>query len=100
MWVHDLMAWDNSTRKARLPYDWAKRRAKVKARARGRCEAKHHVPECNGVGNDCDHVVQGDDHSLTNLQWLSRPCHEAKTRVDNGIARRLTLPPETHPGRR
>lgn len=38
-----------------------------------------HVEECDGVGAECDHVVEGDDHSLGNLQWLSTPCHKAKT---------------------
>jgi 5-methylcytosine-specific restriction protein A len=73
------MPWASSDRRSRLPKDWAKRRARVKARAQDRCEADTHEPTCNGWGSECDHRVAGDDHSLANLQWLSAPCHRAKT---------------------
>lgn len=94
------MSWASSDRRQRLPDDWPTLRLRVKARANGRCEAEAHVPTCNGTGTDADHVVQGDDHGLSNLQWLSRPCHEAKTRRDNGIVKAVQLEPEQHPGRR
>lgn len=94
------MSWATSTRKARLPRDWPARVAKVKARAKGRCQATAHVAECDGQGAQCDHVHQGDDHSLTNLQWLSDPCHAAKTRLDNGYSAAVKAPVEDHPGRR
>ena len=93
------MAWAGSTRRARLPRDWPARVAKVKARAKGRCQAREHEPECDGIGTDCDHIKSGDDHRLSNLQWLSGPCHDAKTKRDN--AARLALrwrPAEPHPG--
>ena len=92
-----MSGWVGSTRRARLPKDWATLRAKVKARAHGRCEALAHVAGCDGMGTDCDHVVQGDDHRLSNLVWLSRPCHAAKTRTDNG-SRALPRAAERHPG--
>lgn len=38
-----------------------------------------HEPECDGIGTECDHIERGDDHRLSNLQWLSGPCHHAKT---------------------
>lgn len=64
------------------------------------CEAKgQHAPGCTGKGSECDHIKQGDDHSLANLQWLSGPCHARKTRLDNGAGVKPTLPPEKHPGR-
>lgn len=93
-----MSGWANSTRRQRLPADWETRRAKVKHRARGMCQAKQHVPECDGYGNECDHIISGDDHSLANLQWLSTPCHKAKTEAEN--AARVTsrrLPREAHP---
>ncbi|QUW18881.1 hypothetical protein [Agrococcus sp. Marseille-Q4369] len=98
------MAWDTSDRRSRLPEDWDDLRKQVKRRAGGRCEAKRHAPHCNGIGTDCDHVRPGDDHGLGNLQWLSRPCHDAKTRADNARqnAERAALrrrPTENHPGR-
>ena len=98
------MAFETSTRRARLPASWPELRAKTKARAKGRCEATIHDPKCNGIGTDCDHVRPGDDHALENLQWLSRACHDAKTKTENAQANtdRAALrrrPQEPHPGR-
>lgn len=97
------MSWSTSTRRARLPSDWAKRRAKVKHRAKGQCQATTHEPECDGMGNECDHIKPGDDHRLSNLQWLSGPCHAAKTQREaqkalSGAREAAKLPRETHPG--
>lgn len=77
-----------STRSARLPRDWQAIRAQVKARAKGRCEAIRHHPDCDGIGRECDHITPGDDHRLTNLQWLSTPCHLAKTRAESAARNR------------
>lgn len=82
------MTWTTSTRAARLPADWSKRREQTKQRANGLCEAKIHAPECNGIGAECDHINRGDDHSLSNLQWLSEPCHRVKTLGESAEARR------------
>ncbi|WP_436702392.1 hypothetical protein [Nocardioides sp. BYT-33-1] len=43
--------------------------------------------------------MQGDDHSLDNLQLLSGPCHDRKTRLDNGYSAAVKAPVERHPGR-
>lgn len=91
------MAWETSTRRSRLPADWPKRVAAVKRRAKGRCEAERHEPECNGVGRECDHIDRGDNHELSNLQWLSTPCHKAKTTAENQ-RRTGRRPAERHPG--
>lgn len=76
--------WRGTTRRSRLPDDWPQRRAQVEARAGGRCEAETrlgipHHPDCSRLGSECDHVRPGDEHDLTNLCWLSTPCHKAKT---------------------
>jgi 5-methylcytosine-specific restriction protein A len=96
------MAWATSTRRQRLPDDWPAIRAEVRNRAGGRCEAQHHVPECDGIGTDADHIRQGDDHSLANLQWLSRPCHKAKTARESAARNRARAAQrkrtERHPG--
>lgn len=60
---------------------WRRKRDEVKKRASGLCEL------CirNGLltpGGFCDHIVplaQGGSDSILNLQWLCKPCHDAKT---------------------
>jgi hypothetical protein len=89
-----MTGWVGSTRRARLPDDWPARVQAVKARAHGRCQATRHEPGCDGIGRECDHVKHGDDHSLANLQWLSTPCHKAKTTAEQ--PRRLR-PARAHP---
>lgn len=101
MLAGDGMPWSTSDRRSRLPSDWAWRVGKVKDdRAKGRCEDKHHAPDCDGRAAEVDHIVQGDDHSLTNLQALSVACHARKTRLDNGYRAKVKSPPEQHPGTR
>ena len=97
------MAWSTSTRRHRLPPDWYAIRQRVKRRARGLCEAERHAPGCDRTGTDADHITPGDDHSLANLQWLSGPCHKAKTAAEaaernQDRAARRRRPHETHPG--
>lgn len=98
------MAWSTSDRRSRLPADWAARVSKVKARAHGRCEAVTHQPDCTRAGAQCDHVDNNDDHNLTNLQWLSVPCHAAKTQAEareaQGMVKAAAMPVERHPGAR
>ena len=96
------MSWETSDRRGRLPKDWPERVAATKARAAGRCEGislrgepRWHVDKCDGIGTDCDHDRRGDDHALTNLRWLSRECHKAKTQLEKPQRRR---PRPTHPG--
>lgn len=71
--------WYGSDRSDRLPRDWAAIRVMVRERAHNRCQASVHSVLCNGIGDDCDHIVPGDDHSLANLQWLNHNCHKLKT---------------------
>jgi 5-methylcytosine-specific restriction protein A len=98
----DHKPWATSTRRSRLPKDWAKRRAAAKARAHGMCQASVHEPQCNGIGSECDHITPSDNHALANLQWLSAPCHLAKTLREAGQAsgvRGRLRPPDVHPGK-
>ena len=100
------MPWSTSDRRSRLPKNWNKIRAQVKKRAGGRCEAywtpgrtaktgQPHAVGCDGYGTDADHILRGDDHSPGNLQWLSGPCHKAKTASEGPQRKR---PAERHPG--
>jgi 5-methylcytosine-specific restriction protein A len=64
-----------------------------------------HAKQCDGIGTDADHIQPGDNHHLDNLQWLSEPCHRAKTAAEaaarNQARTRARLrPTEQHPGRR
>lgn len=98
------MAWHTSDRKDRLPPNWEAIRRQVKTRAKGRCEATEHAKGCGGWGRDADHITPGDNHTLTNLQWLSGPCHRAKTARESAArnqARKQARirPKEQHPGR-
>nr|DAO70170.1 MAG TPA: HNH endonuclease bacteriophage, HNH Endonuclease, DNA.52A [Caudoviricetes sp.]DAU37721.1 MAG TPA: HNH endonuclease bacteriophage, HNH Endonuclease, DNA.52A [Caudoviricetes sp.]DAV61087.1 MAG TPA: HNH endonuclease bacteriophage, HNH Endonuclease, DNA.52A [Caudoviricetes sp.] len=81
------MAWETSDRAARLPDDWEERRAFVRDRAAGRCEAMlHDGTRCPAAGTDCDHIEPGDDHRAVNLQWLCRWHHKRKTQQEAAAA--------------
>lgn len=59
--------WQGTTRRERLPSDWSTRRLIVLKRDKGICYI------CGKAGADTvDHVLAGDDHSLSNL----RPVHD------------------------
>ena len=96
------MAWSSSDRASRLPADWDERRAFVRARAGGRCEALlHDGTRCPAAGAECDHVEPGDDHRATNLQWLCSWHHKRKTQREAAAAlaaeRARTRPPPGTP---
>ena len=98
------MAWSTSDRKQRLPHNWTAIRKAVKTRAKGKCEATTHHPKCPGWGSDADHIIPGDDHSMSNLQWLSGACHMAKTNRETAARNSQrkaarSRPTEQHPGR-
>lgn len=99
------MAWSTSDRRQRLPANWATLRRQTRDRAHGLCQAKQHDPHCDGTGTDADHSTPGDTHRLENLQWLSAPCHRAKTARETAARNRQTAalkrrPVERHPGQR
>lgn len=94
-------AWATSTRRSRLPADWAARRVVVLVRDHYLCQ------RCARPATDVDHIVEGDDHSYANLQSLCGRCHRAKTtahataaaahaRRARGLVRQRPL--EAHPG--
>lgn len=82
--LHGRPAWATSTRRSRLPKDWAKIRRRVLARDGHRCQWSG----CMAEAAEVDHVVRGDDHSLANLQALCRPHHQEKTQSESAQARR------------
>lgn len=82
--AHTRDAWTGSTRRARLPKDWARIRARVLRRDRYQCQA----PGCSARATDVDHIVNDDNHSESNLQALCAPHHKAKTARESARARR------------
>lgn len=99
------MAWDRSDRRAHLPKDWHRRRAIAKREAGGQCQWIEDGARCPMPGTDCDHIDRhgGDDPS--NLQWLCRPHHKAKTAAESAAARQAASlsrvrPTPRHPGLR
>lgn len=94
------MVW-KTNRAARLPGDWRTRRLAVKARAGGQCQWFTGPSRCQEPGSECDHVVNNDDHSLGNLQWLCAPHHHQKTLREAADARNKysrKRGKEQHPG--
>jgi 5-methylcytosine-specific restriction protein A len=67
------------TRRDRLPADWNTRRIVVLNRDKYIC---YLCDDDSVKATDVDHVVAGDDHSLTNLKAAHRWCHQVKTGND------------------
>jgi 5-methylcytosine-specific restriction protein A len=97
------MAWDGSTRRSRLPRNWPQLRRQVLRRDKGVCQTRFSDGRlCGREATDVDHIVAGDDHSLTNLQSLCHWCHARKSAQEGGTAAGLTRvridrPKPTHP---
>ncbi len=70
-------------------------------RDKGACRLRY--SGCLGTATEVDHILQGDDHSLTNLQAVCTACHKVKTNKQKVIVvaakRRLKYRPDVrHPG--
>lgn len=98
-----VMSWTTSDRRKRLPNNWPHLITQTRNRAKGQCQATRHHPKCDGQGSECDHITPGDNHTLSNLQWLNHHCHKMKTQAEVAAnnTRRATMrkrPEEKHPG--
>lgn len=97
------MAWQGSTRRARLPKDWPRIRRRIIRRDKGACVATYSDgTQCGMPGTDVDHIVPGDDHRDENLQLLCTWHHARKSAHEGGTAAALTRvhtdrPKPTHP---
>lgn len=90
------MPWTGE-RRLRLPPDWRARRKAVLRRDQGVCQIRG--PHCTVRALEVDHVVNDDDHDLSNLQAACVPCHKEKTAGEalaGKPSRRRS--PERHPG--
>ena len=97
-----MSPWEGSTRRERLPDNWQELRAIVFKRCGGRCEAiMRSGKRCHDPAKECDHIVRGDNHDLSNLQGLCVWHHKRKTAAEGNEARThqsKARPPEPHPG--
>lgn len=96
--------WVASTRRARLPADWASVIVpRILARDGHQCRAPlADDTRCTEVATDVDHVVPGDDHRDENLQALCWWHHRRKSAAEGNAARPAPptnrRPAEQHPG--
>lgn len=86
------MSWSSSDRRLRLPEDWSRRRLAVFARDDSRCQWRlSDGVVCGAVASDVDHIVRGDDHSLSNLRALCSAHHRLKSSAEGSAAARAAL---------
>jgi 5-methylcytosine-specific restriction enzyme A len=85
--VHRPEPWATSTRKARLPSNWAKLAAFVLARDRCICYL------CGAGGcRRVDHIIRGDNHDPSNLAAICAKCDKHKSAVEGGTLQRRYTP--------
>lgn len=93
--------WTGSDRSDRLPENWNSIRARVLVRDKYRCKLR--LDDCLIQAREVDHIIPGDDHSLTNLRAVCSKCHARKSSQEGHDAKahrkQLRLRPrEAHPG--
>lgn len=93
------MAWDTSTRAARLPLGWHNTRTRIFRRDHWTCQHDSCTyTNRTGRGLECDHVNAGDNHHDDNLQTLCAHHHRAKTINERPTKQPRQRPTEAHPG--
>lgn len=100
--------WEGSNRRARLPANWDELRVEGLKRNPQQICWWCELPG----GEEFDHKLRGDDHSLDNLDWIhgwrsvkagvsTRNCHGEKSGREGQAARpREKLLPDVHPALR
>jgi 5-methylcytosine-specific restriction enzyme A len=95
--AHARVPYAKSTRRKRLPSNWASLRRQVLRRDAYLCHCRDpahlwHVDECNAFANEVDHVVFGDNHDIDNLSAICHRCHMSKSGHEGGTTQgRFTL---------
>jgi len=97
------MAWEGSTRRARLPPGWSSTIVpRIKARDGHVCQWPGEHGVCGRTDVEVDHRTPGDDHSDANLWAICHWHHAAKTAQEAAAARGPGVsehrPVERHPG--
>jgi 5-methylcytosine-specific restriction protein A len=94
--------WAGSNRRSRLPANWDALRAEAH-----RLNPQHICHVCGRPGGDqLDHIIRGDDHRQSNLDWIHQntppyTCHRRKSSAEGNAAKKrvsINRPPERHPG--
>ncbi|MFF3312448.1 HNH endonuclease [Streptomyces sp. NPDC002952] len=81
------MAWEGSTRRARLPKDWPRTRRRILRRDGYECQTRFSDGRLCGLpANQVDHIEPGNDHRDANLQALCTWCHTHKSSSEGGTA--------------
>lgn len=93
--------WRGSNRNTRLPNDWNTRRQRVFKRDGYVCQLAYEG--CTYDAEECDHVINNDDHTLSNLQSVCGSCHSIKSSLEGQAAMRKQRAmekreKEKHPG--
>jgi 5-methylcytosine-specific restriction protein A len=73
--------WKNA--KSTLPSNWGSLVARTRKAYQGKCARCR--KECWATGS-CDHIINrasGGTHHISNLQWLCRDCHKAKSQRES-----------------
>ena len=82
-----MAQWEGSTRRERLPANWAVIRKRILRRDSDRCTHRHEGLRCDEPATEVDHIRPGDDHSDTNLRSLCEWHHQKKSSSEGGAAR-------------
>jgi hypothetical protein len=97
-----VTAWSGSTRKARLPANWAQLRRLVLERDGWQCTATDPPGRrCGRPARQVDHITPGDDHTPANLRALCDWHHARKSSAEGNASRwrvKEKREPERHPG--
>lgn len=97
-----MSPWSTSNRRASLPPDWHKQRARTWRAANGQCQWHTDGQRCtwtgrlNGDRGQCDHV---NGPNSPELQWLCPDHHKTKTQTEAAAAHlHRRRPTPRHPG--
>lgn len=77
----------NNPRRNRLPGNWKEIRHQVFRRDGGYCCIPlSNGARCTNAATQVDHILAGDDHSLSNLQSICDQHHAAKSSSEGAVA--------------
>lgn len=91
------MSWETSNRRASLPPDWRKIRARI-LRRDPICRLAYD-DICEGRSVEVDHIGEANDHRPHMLRGVCSPCHKRRTQEQAQAARpQRDRPKPSHPG--